>query len=156
MEISESYGIICYYMDKERSDLFFALIHDQEHRHPKLSIPKGRQDEGETPVETAMRECWQEIGQRPTLLTSLTEEDLAGLRDEFSIPGKDVLRKLQFFIGKSSTLELTPDPVEVDRAEWVSHRHLEDGDVLYAHVRILRKALDIIRRKDLDAYYATR
>ena len=78
----------------------------------EVSFPGGRMDPGETPVETALREAYEEVGLDPALVT--VHGELEHLNTVVS---------RSYIVPKVSTVEappeLTPHAAEVERVFWL-------------------------------------
>ncbi len=87
------------------------LLHRPSHMraHPgQIAFPGGRLDEGETPVEAALREAWEELGLNPALV------DVIGTSDIYHTgSGYEITPVLGII---PADLALVPNPSEV--ASW--------------------------------------
>lgn len=100
--------------------------------HPgQWALPGGRIDEGETPVEAALREMHEEVG------LELTEADVLGQLDEFVTRSGFAILPFVVWVGDGH--EPVPNPDEVDRVHRIPFTELlrddaplldetEDGD----------------------------
>jgi 8-oxo-dGTP pyrophosphatase MutT (NUDIX family) len=79
---------------------------DALRRHSgQIALPGGRQDPGETPWETALREAWEEIGLEPRHVT------VAGLSTPYRTGTGYLITPVVGFVAAGFTL--TPNPDEV-------------------------------------------
>ena len=80
--------------------------------HHTWSFPKGHQEEGEAPEETARREILEETGIRAGIDTSFSRTVDSSLPDE--------KRSVTFFLGScpEGMPEPVPQPDEVNGAQW--------------------------------------
>ena len=82
------------------------------------SLPKGHMEAGETEVETALRELWEETG----LAAELQEEKRAVIEYPISAVSR---KQVVFFLGKVSG-DPVPRPGEIERFRWVKAEQLKD------------------------------
>jgi len=95
-------------------------MHLRSHRG-EISFPGGRMDPGETPVDTALREAFEEVALDPALVTVHGELDHLStvVSQSYIVP---VVATIE------SKPELTPHDHEVDRILWVSLAELARPD----------------------------
>jgi 8-oxo-dGTP pyrophosphatase MutT (NUDIX family) len=86
-------------------------MHLRNHRG-EISFPGGRMDAGETPVETALREGWEEVALDPDLVTVHGELDHMStvVSQSYIVPVVGTIDRRP---------ELVPHAAEVDRILWV-------------------------------------
>ncbi len=85
----------------------------------QYALPGGRMDVGETPIETAFRECEEEIGLR------LGEEHVAGLLDDFVTQSGFCITPVVGF--SASPMTPIPDPGEVEKVFHIPLSELESA-----------------------------
>ena len=98
-----------------------------------FGFPKGHVEAGETEAETALREIFEEVHLRPTLLDGFRETS------EYYIPAVDVQKQVVFFLGEYSGQEIRPQPEELQSAPLVTYeeamqllQHQENRRILTA------------------------
>lgn len=85
--------------------------------HPgQWALPGGRIDQGETPIEAALREAREEVG------IHLTTDDLIGRLDDYPTRSGYVMSPFVFWGGSDPALN--PDPAEVFSMHRISLREL--------------------------------
>lgn len=77
------------------------------------SFPKGHQEDGETDIETAIRETKEEVGLDVKIV------DQEPIRTEHLIHGETVHKEILFFIAEPSNDEIKIQEEEVEKALWV-------------------------------------
>lgn len=77
------------------------------------SFPKGHQDDGETDIETALRETKEEVG----LEVKILDED--PIKTWHLVHGGTVRKDILLFISEVLSGEVEIQETEVERAEWV-------------------------------------
>ena len=82
------------------------------------SLPKGHMEAGETEVETALRELWEETG----LAAELQEEKRAVIEYPISAVSR---KQVIVFLGKVSS-DPVPRPGEIEGFRWVKAEQLKD------------------------------
>ena len=114
---------------KEENNVTLALVIKQ---HDNCwSFPKGHVEEGETEVETAIREIKEE--------TNIDVEIDTSFREEITYsPKEGVLKDVVFFIGKPLSDNIIIDPKEVLECKWENIYNLENLFV-YEDPKILAK-----------------
>ena len=114
---------------REKDGLVFLV---ETMRLGHISLPKGHVEDGETEEETARREIWEETGLRVRIDTNFRHTIRYSPR-----PGaqKDVV----FFTAEAEAGAITPQPEEVQKAEFLSMEealgvltHDSDREVLRA------------------------
>ena len=116
-------------------------------RKAVLALPKGLIDEGENPVETAVREVREETGVTATLITKLTDIKYVYIRTWAD--RERVFKIVSFYLLRYQSGridEITPElRIEVRRALWLP---LEDAptELAYSGERqVVRKAQDYLQ-----------
>lgn len=95
-------------------------MHLRNHRG-EISFPGGRVDPGESPVETALREAWEEVALDPGLVT------VHGQLDHLvTVVSQSYIVPVVATLTERPELRISPD--EVDRALWVSLDELSHPD----------------------------
>ena len=95
-----------------------AAIRPQGKRAGVWALPKGNLDEGESPVETAVREVWEETGVHGRLV-----EKLGDVRYVYTSAGERVFKVVSFYLlraGRGRIGEIEERMrVEVAEARWL-------------------------------------
>ena len=95
-------------------------MHLRNHRG-EISFPGGRVDPGESPVETALREAWEEVALDPGLVT------VHGQLDHLvTVVSQSYIVPVVATVDTRPELRISPD--EVDRALWVGLDELSHPD----------------------------
>lgn len=109
-----SAGGVVYY--EENNQLSILLIEDRSH---KLTLPKGKSEEGETIEETALREIKEETGIEGEIIKPLDK-----VYYEYYHPiYNKVEKEVHFYLVKALTNEISVQLSEINSAAWYS---LED------------------------------
>ena len=109
--------------ERSKTPSYGAVVIENRHNDPMVllcggyhgwSFPKGHQEEGETPEQTAVREVKEETGISIQVDTSFTRTVGSALPGESS-------RTVTFFLGTcpDGMPEPSPQPEEVARAAWI-------------------------------------
>lgn len=115
----------------------YALVQQKAGFH---GFPKGHMEPGESERETALREIYEELGLRPTLLDGFVTTD------EHPIPGKNVMKQIVYFLGEFSNQEIRFQTEELLSAPLVTY---EEAMALFEYEsskRILREADAFLRQ----------
>jgi 8-oxo-dGTP pyrophosphatase MutT (NUDIX family) len=110
----QSYGIIPFYRGERGLEVF--LIHMYGSGGDTLwTFPKGRGEEGETPMQTALRECKEETGIVPD-----TVDESKPFSSSYSFVRSGILveKTSTYFIGFVSRKDFIVQPEEVKEAGW--------------------------------------
>lgn len=133
-----AFGLIVFY---EKNDKIYFLVLQQVQGH--WSFPKGHAEEGESKMETAIRELKEETGIAKVELIS----DDVMITDEYTIikEGKeDIHKTVEFFIGETSGMNILMQEGEIFDHKWIT---VDDVDILTyeSSKRILNKANQLVR-----------
>jgi 8-oxo-dGTP pyrophosphatase MutT (NUDIX family) len=114
---------------------------------PVMALPKGLVDPGEKPVETAVREVYEETGIVAEVVTKLA--DIKYIYTRTWAGGERVFKIVSFYLMRYCSgriNEISAEMrIEVARAAWIA---LEDAPALLAYKgekQMARKALDYVR-----------
>lgn len=114
-KIVHSYGIIP--VRKTEAGLELLLIHMYGSAGgTHWTFPKGRPEAGETPLESALRECKEEVGLVPTKVYS---DDPILEHYMFTFEGVQIEKTVTFFVGSIDSPEVTIQPEEIKEAVWL-------------------------------------
>ncbi|WUI29261.1 NUDIX hydrolase [Mycobacterium sp. NBC_00419] len=120
-------GAVLWRPGPETGRIEIALIHRP--RYDDWSLPKGKLDAGENEPAAAVREIWEETGQRSHLGRWLTE---------VSYPIPEGIKVVHYWAARAVGGEFAPGD-EVDRLEWLSPEDASDR-LTYPHDRdVLKK-----------------
>jgi 8-oxo-dGTP pyrophosphatase MutT (NUDIX family) len=121
--------------------------HSVAWRKRVLALPKGLVDPGEKPVETAIREVYEETGVTGDVVTKLGDSKYVYTRAWGD--GKRVFKIVSFYLMRYRSgriNDITPEMrIEVARARWIK---LEDAVKLLAYggeKQMARRALDYVK-----------
>lgn len=104
--------------------------HDLRHHGGQISFPGGRREAGETLLQTALRECTEEIGVDPSTV------DVLGAMTPLFIPPTGFC--VYPFVGRTDATQFRLDPREVDRILTVPVAELAEPSLRATHTRRLR------------------
>ena len=114
---------------KMRGRWWFAALRPQGKREGTWVLPKGLLDEGETPVETALREGFEETGVHGRLVAKLGD-----VRYVYTWESERVFKIVSFYLARAAGGRIGAIPpgmeVEVAEARWLP---LDDGRTLLAY-----------------------
>jgi 8-oxo-dGTP pyrophosphatase MutT (NUDIX family) len=121
--------------------------HSVARRRRVLALPKGLVDPGEKPLETAIREVYEETGVTADLIAKLGDSKYVYTRAWGD--GARVFKIVSFYLMRYRSgriNEITPEMrIEVARARWIK---LEGAVKLLAYVgekQMVRRALDYVK-----------
>ncbi|HEU4677867.1 MAG TPA: NUDIX domain-containing protein [Candidatus Paceibacterota bacterium] len=110
----KSYGIIPFHHGKDGLEVF--LIHQYGSAGDTLwTFPKGRAEEGESPIDTARREFSEETGMT---LAAVDEKSSVATSYSFLRKGEPVDKTSTYFIGFVDVTDFSVQPEEVKEAGW--------------------------------------
>ncbi|GAA4706127.1 NUDIX hydrolase [Brevibacillus fulvus] len=101
------------YRVTEEDRLLFLLIED---RYGKMTLPKGKQEIGETIEETAIREVLEETGIRSKLVDQL---ETTHYQYHHPVTGEIVDKDVHFYLMEAYTSEVTVQVEEINGVQWV-------------------------------------
>jgi 8-oxo-dGTP pyrophosphatase MutT (NUDIX family) len=114
-KIVHSYGIIP--VRKTETGLELLLIHMYGSAGgTHWTFPKGRPEAGETPIESALRECKEEVGLMPSYV--YVEDPIL---EHYTFTHEDIFieKTVTFYIGIIEGGEVTIQPEEIKAAVWM-------------------------------------
>ncbi len=134
-ELSCGFVLVRHDSDADR----FLLVHQVT---GSWSFPKGHIEEGETPLECAIRELLEETG-----ITDVTPIPEVSFSEEYEFVRDGVLTKKKntFFLGTTSVLSGVASPDEVLECRFVTY---EEAKNLFAYEngpRILSEAIAVLK-----------
>lgn len=108
---------------EESPEILYTLRSSHLRKHAgEVSFPGGRLDPGETPVEAALREAWEEVGLEAEDVDVIGELPTGSTRRS----GFNVVPVLAKLKRPASKVELVVNPDEVAAAQWVALSDLID------------------------------
>lgn len=108
MKREKSCGAIVFYLKENKEQVLLIKHSNSGH----WSFPKGHVEAGETEVETAVREIFEETGVKAKLDTRFREVVTYS-------PKKDVIKDVIYFFGTSDSYETVKQESEVAEIMWV-------------------------------------
>lgn len=134
----KSCGAIIYKLD-EKGRILFLLIKQKTGHY---GFPKGHVEEGETEIETALREVKEE--------TNLDVTIKPGFRAVSSyFPAKGIYKDVIFFLATPNNDDIIAQPEEVSEVVWLSYFDAKKTLTHRQNKNILRSAIVYIKRKRL-------
>ena len=114
MKSENSYGIIPFYKNNDEIKVF--LIHQISRTGDLIwTFAKGREENGESPTDTAVREVYEETGLRPKIQN---EEKTYSLEYEFVFEEAVIKKSTTYFAGIVESPTFTIQEKEVKEAGW--------------------------------------
>ncbi len=135
-----AYGFIPFYRDEQGLKVF--LIHQYGSGGDMLwTFPKGRGEEGETPIQTAIRELKEETN----LEMSVYDENTFVSRSySFERRGAQVDKTSTYFVGFVTNKNFVIQPEEVKEAGWFSIPDAEKQLTFPDYKKLLTDAITIL------------
>lgn len=129
----KSCGAIVY--KKENEELKFLLVH-QSNGH--YSFPKGHMEEGETELETTLREIKEE--------TNLDVEVDTNFREQISyfVESRNVMKDSVYFIATPTTFDLINQEGEITECGWYDYETVKTKIEFADIIEIFEKAYNYI------------
>lgn len=135
MKQEYSYGAVVYQKNK---DQVLVLLERMVQGH--ISLPKGHIEEGETPVECAVREIQEETNLDVDIDTSFSHTISYQ-------PGTNIKKDVTFFLATPKSQILLPQLKEVSSLEWVDGKKAIDLLTFKSDKDTLSLALKAIEAK---------
>ncbi len=135
-----SAGGVVYYTDGEHLEIL--LIHD---RFGTITLPKGKQEVGETIPQTALREIQEETG---VIGEIVAEIETISYVYTHSQHGK-IVKEVTYYLVETASKQISPQIEEINDAHWYPYQeaiilHKQKG---YANNQsILDKAIDYLTK----------
>ena len=145
IKIVHSYGIIP--VRKTASGLELLLIHMYGSAGgTHWTFPKGRPELGETPLESALRECKEEVGLTPS---HVYVEDPILEHYTFTHDDVEINKTVTFFVGIIENTEVTIQPEEIKEAAWLPLAEVSARLTYPAAQSVLAQAQTLFVREEL-------
>lgn len=135
MKKEYSYGAVVYQM---RQNEVYVLIEFMKQGH--VSLPKGHIEDGETPVQCALREIKEETDLDVELDTSFSHTITY-------CPTANVSKDVTFFLAKPISNHIKAQECEVSHIEWVSENRALSILTHDSDKEVLKDALNHIHAK---------
>ncbi|SMO50470.1 NUDIX hydrolase [Melghirimyces algeriensis] len=98
---------------REKGSYSILLIED---RYSRWTLPKGKQEQGETLEETALREIEEETG-----IQGIIKQPLERITYQYFHPDYgDVTKEVYYFLVEAKQGQATPQLSEISRVAWLS------------------------------------
>ena len=137
MNYEKSCGVVVF--TKINNEIKYLLIQNLEGSY---GFPKGHIEQGETEKETALREVFEEVGLKVTLIDGFRTED------EHLIPQKeDTMKKIIYFIGEYENQIFNYQKEELSNALLTEYNTAMELFQFESSKRILKEANDFIKVK---------
>ena len=111
-ELDQSFGIVPIYRNGKE-----ILVFILRHLSGYWGFPKGHPNPGETPLETATRELFEETQLHVEKL--LSEDERLQETYSFRVEGKTIRKTVQYFIASVKTQDFVIDTKEAREGKWV-------------------------------------
>ena len=136
MVYEKSCGAVLY---RNQDELRVLLI--KQARNGNWSFPKGHVEEGETEIETAVREVREEVG--------LEIEPVSGFRETITYnPKANVKKDVVYFVSRSQSPIVKLQKEEVSDYKWLRPREAFKTLTFKNDKDVLKKALNFLKQKD--------
>ena len=144
-KIVPSFGIIP--VRKTETGLELLLIHMYGSAGgTHWTFPKGHPEIGETPLQSALRECKEEVGITPVQVWSDTP-----LIETYSFMYKEVLieKTVTFYIGIVEVVDVVIQPSEIKEALWVPLEQVRERLTHTSACDVFDRAQQVLRTRGL-------
>lgn len=136
MYTEKSCGVVVYRQVKGKLE-FLAL---KSKYSGNWGFPKGHMEKGERETETALRELWEESGQKVMLLD--------GFRTKICYPiGYERQKKVVFFLGEALGMPVKIQEKEIAQYKWLGYNEMRKLLVLDTNRHVLEEAYAFLERK---------
>lgn len=137
MKEEQCYGVIPVIKDKEYK--FLILLHTGLENN--WSFPKGHVEDGETAIQTALRELEEETGIKDVEIL-----DLPILNEEYSIirNGERKLKKNGYFIGFVKDVNVSIQEGEIQESKWLTYGEAMKEITYRERREVLKQAKDYL------------
>lgn len=125
---------------KSRDKIELMLIED---RYMKASLPKGKQEDGETIEETALREIQEETG-----IIGKIIEPLETIYYSYFHPSLGPIQKeVHYYLVEAISGQLKPQIEEINKVDWLSSKELWQKQKSYGYennLSVIKKAYQFL------------
>ena len=144
-KIVHSFGIIP--VRKNEAGLELLLIHMYGSAGgTHWTFPKGRPEAGETPLQSALRECKEEVGLVPNVVYS---NDPILEHYTFTHDGVEIRKTVTFFVGLVTDTTVIIQPEEIKEAIWLPLAEVPARLTYPAAQSVLAQATQLFARETL-------
>lgn len=134
-----SYGIVVVYKNNDNYE--FLLLH-HNNKTGTWSFPKGHMEEGETELETAKRETFEE-----TNISDISILDTPIIFEEYEVEGKDkkYLKVNGYFVGIVKNKDVKIEEDEIKDYKWATLDEAINTFTFYeSRKEVLKKAIEYL------------
>lgn len=142
MKTEQSYGVVVVLKEEEYK---FLLVFQENPRIDNWSFPKGHQEEGETPMQTALRELEEETG-----IKKITLLDFPLIHEEYEITrnGEKVVKYNDYFIGIVDDKNIKVQEGEIGDYKWLAFAEAIEIFSHESRKQVLEKANEYIKNNE--------
>lgn len=134
MNYEKSCGAVVF--TRINNNIMYLIIKNREGIY---GFPKGHVEDGESEIQTAIREVFEEVGIRVELINGFRTED------EYLIPQKEnTIKKIVYFLGEYNNQEFNYQKEELSNAELVDYKTALALFLFESSKRILKEANDFL------------
>lgn len=134
MNYEKSCGAVVF--TRINNNIMYLLIKNREGIY---GFPKGHVEDGESEIQTAIREVFEEVGIRVELINGFRTED------EYLIPQKEnTIKKIVYFLGEYNNQEFNYQKEELSNAELIDYETALALFLFESSKRILKEANDFL------------
>ncbi len=135
MRYIKSCGFVAY--KQIENEIFYLII---KAHNGDVGFPKGHTEQGESEIETAIRELKEETGVEVEIISDFRRQI------EYRLPrAANSVKQVVYFLGKCSSENIVPQEAEVAEAKFVSYEDALKILTFEATKNILRDAEQFIR-----------
>ncbi len=135
MKYEKSCGVIVF--ERLNGEIKYVI---EQSINGHYGFPKGHVEADETEIQTALREVYEEVGIKPTVIDGFRETV------EYYIPSVDVQKQVVYFLGEYSNQTIKPQKEELLKADLFT---FEEAKKLFTHqnnIDLLIKANEFLSK----------